>query len=117
MEQNGRALQLAFTTPVAGREEEYHDWYDNRHLADYLAVPGVVAAQRFALSGWQREGIRPAMHSHVAIYEFEGDLPTIFTARDAAWNAGAILPHPEGSIVDDSLVHLWIPIGPRLTSC
>lgn len=116
MESFGRALQLAFTTPVPGREREYHDWYDNRHLQEYLAIPGVVAAQRFALNGWQRDGSRPATHTHVAIYELDGNLPDLFARRDEAWNSGRIVPHPEGSIIDDSLVHLWTPITPRLES-
>jgi hypothetical protein len=33
--------------PVAGGDEAYNGWYTNVHLADVLAVPGFVSAQRF----------------------------------------------------------------------
>ncbi len=36
--------------PVAGADEAYNDWYTNVHLADVLAVPGFVSAQRFRLA-------------------------------------------------------------------
>jgi hypothetical protein len=32
---------------VAGKEDEYNDWYEHRHLGDVLRVPGFVSAQRF----------------------------------------------------------------------
>ncbi len=35
------------TQPVPGQDAAFNDWYDNRHIADVLAVPGVVAARRF----------------------------------------------------------------------
>jgi len=30
---------------VNGREQEFNDWYTNRHLLDVMALPGIVAAQ------------------------------------------------------------------------
>jgi hypothetical protein len=33
--------------PVDGGEAAYNDWYTNVHLADVLAVPGFISAQRF----------------------------------------------------------------------
>lgn len=54
---------LVYSSPVAGREEEYHRWYDAVHLPDVLRVPGVVAAQRYATDGGE--------FSHVAIYELD----------------------------------------------
>jgi hypothetical protein len=36
--------------PVAGGDEAYNDWYSNVHLADVLAVPGFVSAQRFRVA-------------------------------------------------------------------
>lgn len=36
--------------PVPGGDEAYNAWYTNVHLADVLAVPGFVSAQRFRLA-------------------------------------------------------------------
>lgn len=62
---------LAFTNPVAGREDEFNRWYDERHVPDLLAVPGIVSAQRFALTDATGEG-KPAW-SYLALYELETD--------------------------------------------
>ena len=41
---------IVFSKPVAGKEEEYNDWYQNRHLGEVVQTPGFVAAQRFSLA-------------------------------------------------------------------
>jgi hypothetical protein len=41
---------MLFTKPVEGRENEYHDWYQNTHLKDVVNVKSVKSAQRFRLS-------------------------------------------------------------------
>jgi len=63
---------LVYSNPVAGREQEYNDWYSNQHLKDLLAIPGVTAARRFKLSATQ---IRDAMpdYRYLAIYDVEAD--------------------------------------------
>jgi len=63
-------LLLVLTNPVDGREDEFNDWYTNRHLDDVLQVPGIVAAQRFALSPVQRM-TPPLPWTYFAIYEIE----------------------------------------------
>lgn len=40
---------VVWSNPDAGRDDEYSDWYNNRHLADVVAVPGFVSAQRCRL--------------------------------------------------------------------
>ena len=55
-----------------GREDEYNQWYNNRHLADVVAVPGFSSAQRFKL----RDDMGfPHRHQYLAIYEIESDDP------------------------------------------
>jgi hypothetical protein len=39
-----RNLVLALANRVEGRDAGFNDWYDNQHLADVLAVPGVTFA-------------------------------------------------------------------------
>jgi len=77
-----RYLLVVHSNPVAGREAEYDDWYDHRHLADVLRVPGVVAARRYDYSSVQMTPALPA-HRHLALYEIEIDDIRLFTAAMA----------------------------------
>jgi hypothetical protein len=71
---DGSGIPLLFvvlTNPVDGREAEYNEWYDRRHLQDVLAIPGFVAAQRF-LTG--ELATFPALPwKYLAIYEVAPD--------------------------------------------
>ncbi len=60
---------LVFSGPVAGREEEYHRWYDTVHLPDVLRVPGVAAGQRFAIR--PLPGRAAALLPFLALVEFD----------------------------------------------
>ena len=65
---------IALTTPVAGREDEFHDWYQNIHLPEVLALPGGVSAQRFKLVA---KMIGNDTNPWLAIYDFECDDPMV----------------------------------------
>lgn len=64
---------VVLTNPVAGKEEEYNDWYDNRHIPDVLAVPGFVGAQQFKLVVNPAGGEPP--WRYYAIYQLETENP------------------------------------------
>jgi hypothetical protein len=68
----GRYVFAVQSNPVAGREDEYNDWYSNRHLPDLLAMPGVVSARRFALADRQVRSEVPPF-GYLALYEIETD--------------------------------------------
>jgi hypothetical protein len=70
-----RALLMAFTNPVAGREAEYHRWYDHEHLPDVLKVDGVVSARRYEFVPIF-PGPAP-IGRFLAVYEVEGDLQAV----------------------------------------
>ena len=63
---------VALTTPVPGKEDQYHDWYQNTHLPEVLSLPGGVSAQRFQLVA-KLMGSDP--NQYLAIYDFECDNP------------------------------------------
>jgi hypothetical protein len=57
--------------PVAGREQEYDDWYQNTHLRDVVAIKGFKSAQRFR---WQQSVMPGAeLPPYLAIYDIETD--------------------------------------------
>ena len=40
-------LMLAFTNPVAGKDAEYNDWYDNVAMPVYRTLPGLKPLGRY----------------------------------------------------------------------
>ena len=63
---------IVFTEAVAGREDEYNEWYNTAHLGDVVAVPGVVGAQRFKLAAMVN-GQMPTRY--LAIYDIDAEHP------------------------------------------
>jgi hypothetical protein len=47
MPSNGHALLIVRSNVVPAREDEYNRWYNEVHLRDMLAVPGVLTARRY----------------------------------------------------------------------
>lgn len=73
-------LMLVFANPVAGQDDAFNEWYDSRHVADVLAVPGVVAGQRYDLApmvvaeGTELPADLPQQpHRYLALYELNRD--------------------------------------------
>lgn len=65
-----RYKMIALTRPVEGREEDFNAWYQNVHLVELCAMPGVTGAQRYKLAApLQGYDERP----YLAIYDIECD--------------------------------------------
>ena len=62
---------IVMSKPVAGREQEYNDWYQNVHLQEVVAIPAIKSAQRFRLS--RALVADPEPLPYLAIYEIETD--------------------------------------------
>lgn len=58
--------------PVAGRDDDFNRWYDERHLVDLLAIPGIISARRFELAAEQLMPVTDGL-SYLAIYQIETD--------------------------------------------
>jgi hypothetical protein len=101
---------IVFTNAADGRDEDFNRWYDEVHLPDVLGVPGIVSAQRFALSGHQmfpKQG-----HRYVTLYEIEGDVAAALEALKKASPAFELTD----AMAQDAHVTLVEPIGPRRTA-
>ena len=69
---------IALTTPIAGKEQEYHDWYNNVHLPELVNGLGLKGAQRFELV----TKIQGAdTNQYLALYDVETDDPASFMAK------------------------------------
>jgi hypothetical protein len=71
--------------PVAGREKEYNEWYDLRHMPDVLAVPGFVSARRYVA---EVKGER----QYLAIYEMHVESPDAAIAELSARAGTDLMP-------------------------
>jgi hypothetical protein len=113
-----RTLQLAYSNPKPGREDEYNAWYDNEHLPDVVGIPGYVSGRRYRLSDYQRPHLPASRHRYLTIYEIEGDLGEIFAAREAAMRTSTVRETSSDSVNPDYqgyTGYLWVPMAPRLT--
>jgi hypothetical protein len=78
-----RHILLVQSDAAAGREDEFHRWYDEEHLPAVLEVDGFVAARRF-VGARNSHGDLPPRH-YLALYEIRtDDLPGALAALSAA---------------------------------
>ncbi len=59
----GKALLVVFMEPKAEVEKEFNKWYNQHHVPERVAVPGILNARRFELC--EGEGAL----KYLAIYE------------------------------------------------
>ena len=79
------------SNPVAGKEDEYNKWYDERHLPDLLKMDGIVGASRYELADIQAPGC-PPVPQYLAIYDIEtDDLQAVFDVMQARASSGEML--------------------------
>jgi hypothetical protein len=63
-------LLLVFTRPAEGLEAEFNRWYDEQHLRDVTALPGIAAGQRFKFREATPNSVSAAPEfGYLAIYE------------------------------------------------
>ena len=60
----GSALLMVWADVPADKEDDFNAWYNEEHLAERLAIPGVLSAARY-------ESDSPGAPKHLAMYELE----------------------------------------------
>ncbi|MFJ9952683.1 hypothetical protein [Kitasatospora sp. NPDC091207] len=59
-----------------GRENDFHDWYENTHIPEILEVPGVLSIRRLVLNDEQigaDKGHSQAHYRHLTLIEIATD--------------------------------------------
>ena len=107
------------SNPVAGREDEYNDWYDRHHVPELLMTPTLVAAQRYRLADLQPPdypGYQPRRHRYMVVYEIETD--SLEKTKEILWSPSNVGRIKRSESFDSSNVNcnLYMPIGPRVLS-
>ena len=103
---------VVLSNPVAGREDEYNDWYSSQHLADVTAVPGFVSAQRFRLLDSEAEGA--PQQRYMAIYTIDTDDPASAVERLTALVETGAIEMSEAFSMEDLAVNLYEAITPMV---
>jgi|EndMetStandDraft_7_1072992.scaffolds.fasta_scaffold71041_1 hypothetical protein len=66
---------IAMTTPVAGKEDVFNEWYQTTHLVEVCTLPGVQSAQRYELAAKMSGADN---NQWMALYDLELDDPQTF---------------------------------------
>ena len=86
-----RVIQLVFSNPFEGKDDEFNEWYDNIHLPEVLAMPGVISAERFDLRPLARTDANTPEFRYLAIYKMEGDPDVLLAKISEGVRSGAIV--------------------------
>jgi hypothetical protein len=73
------ALLVASMTPTPDAEAEFTEWYDNEHLPNLCAVPGVLSGRRFRATDTESE------RRYLSLYH----LRDATVSRSEAWTTAA----------------------------
>lgn len=79
-------MLLVVTTPIDGRESEYHRWYEEVHGPEILAIPGFQTMTRYSIAGTTTS----AAPRFLAIYEVDCDPSEAVARINAAREAGKL---------------------------
>lgn len=81
-----RFTYTVLSRAVPGQEEQFIDWYTNRHLVDVLKFEGVESARLFKLDFQRVYDLDAPQWTLMTIYELECDdpQPLIDRLRDAS---------------------------------
>ncbi len=102
---------IALTTPQPGREQEYHDWYNNVHLPELVNLFNMNGAQRFELVA---KLMGADTNQFLAIYEFESDNPAADLAKmGEAAQSGKLTPS-DAQDMNTTYTALFTEIGERV---
>jgi hypothetical protein len=116
------SLMLFFNNPVAGQDDAFNEWYDSRHVADLLAVPGIVSGQRYNIApptipddhGLDAE-LPPPAHRYLAVYAVDRDPDDVIKECLARIGDGRMQMSETLDLTTISMT-TWTPRGPRLVA-
>lgn len=95
---------VALSNAVAGRDDDYNEWYQSQHMPDVLAVPGFVAAERLQVLG-------DGPYKYLAIYEIETDDIGAVLAEFSKRPGTELMPVSDALDRDGALIGFWSPIA------
>lgn len=107
-----RYKMVVFTRPKAGREDEYNDWYQNIHLRELVAFPGIVGAQRYKLS--VRLGAGEA-EPYLSIYDIDCDDARVVAQAIQQAAENQLLTMSDAADLDYAQANIYEVFGERVS--
>jgi hypothetical protein len=77
---------IVYTSPAEGREDDYNAWYDEVHLAEFSALPGVINGRRFKVAA-SDAAAKPV---YAALYELSAHPDKVFAAMNEGIRDGSV---------------------------
>lgn len=106
---------VVMTNATGNRDAEFNKWYDNQHIPDVLRIPGIVAAQRFKISGAQL-GDGTSQWKYLALYELDTDDPGASLKELQARIGTPAMVMSDTLDMDSIGAFMFTPIGERVTA-
>ncbi len=103
---------IALTTPLPGKEDEFHDWYQNAHLPELVNGLGMEGAQRYELVA-KMAGADD--NKYLAIYDIEADDPGAFMAKMGELAQSGNMTPPSFQDMATTYTALFTELGERVT--
>jgi len=95
---------VALCNAAEGREDDFNEWYDKQHMADVLAIPGFVSAERFTCIG-------NGPNKYMAIYEIETDDFAVTLEEFRKRPGTELMPLSDAMDMTSVQVGFWQPYG------
>lgn len=76
---------IVYTSPADGREDDYNAWYDDVHLAEFSALPGVISGRRFQVAA-----SASGQPQYCAVYELSSPPDEVMAAMNAQVKDGTM---------------------------
>ncbi|MES3021811.1 MAG: hypothetical protein V4857_09545 [Pseudomonadota bacterium] len=110
-----RQFVLVISDCLEGREAEYNDYYDKRHIPDILAQQAeCVSAQRFGVTKYfGPEGLPVWRFS--TLYTIETDDLDGYLRQSTELMTSGRIPPSNAAITSTAAVFKLIPLGPEIT--
>jgi hypothetical protein len=77
---------IVYTSPADGREDEYNAWYDDVHLSEFSALPGVISGRRYQVTSATSDG-KP---TYAGVYELSSHPDEVLKAMSRAIKDGSM---------------------------
>jgi hypothetical protein len=100
-----KSVLIAYSTPNEGREQDFNDWYENKHIGQVReAVPAITTVTRYRTV--DPTGKSNAIR-YVAVYEIDGPAGEAAAQLGAAGQAGRLDPTDTMDVTSNPPQLVW----------
>lgn len=97
-------MMLVTSSAKEGKDDEYNTWYDNQHIHDVCATPGIGKGQRW--DAMPEVSPNPPPTSYIATYEITADNPQDALAEMMKRSQNGEMPMTDA--IDLETAQIWV---------